>query len=118
MHSQRIGIGNLCIDTLKHVGYQTVVPRVIDAADFGGVTRIRWLALAVRRHDERITRLPFETWPNFGQLTMGMLDALFQEQVPDSEALQVTKLMLSYLGIYVPSFQTNHIYICMCIYMG
>lgn len=95
MHSQRIGIGNLCIDTLKHVGYQTVVQRVIDAADFGGVTRIRWLALAVRRHDERITRLPFETWPNFGQLTMGMLDALFQEQVPDSEALQVTKLMLS-----------------------
>lgn len=71
---------NLCIDALKHVGYQVIFQRVVDSAGFGGVTRLRWLAIAVARHADQIQRLPFQMWPDMGQFNMDMLDALFTNQ--------------------------------------
>ena len=39
---------SLCIDLLRHDGYQLVWQKIVDAASFGGFTRLRWLAIAIR----------------------------------------------------------------------
>jgi site-specific DNA-cytosine methylase len=85
----------ICLKVLKHVGYQLAWQRVIDAAQFGATTRIRWLALAINRHTSQIQRLPFKMWPDFGVFDPVMLDAVFTNPVPDFDSLHVTQLMLS-----------------------
>ena len=85
----------LCINVLKHVGYHVIWQQVIDAAKFGSVTRLRWLALAVRKHEEMVIPTPVVLWPDFGQLTPEVLDAIFAVPIPEVDQLQVTNLMRS-----------------------
>ena len=86
---------NLCMDVLKHVGYQVVAQKVIDSAKFGGVTRIRWLAIAIHRHAEQIRTADFQMWPDIGQFNMEMLDAVFNKMPPEGAELKLTPLMLA-----------------------
>lgn len=45
--------------------------KVLHSAEFGSVTRLRWLAMAVRRHDESIQKAKFTIWPAVEQLLPG-----------------------------------------------
>ena len=53
----------LCLDLLKHVGYKLVWQRVVDSAEFGSVTRLRWLALAVHRNAQAVDFQAVQMWP-------------------------------------------------------
>ena len=59
------------MDVLKHVGYQILWQRVLDSAEFGCVTRIRWLAMAVRRHASDVEIPQFENWPKVETIASG-----------------------------------------------
>ena len=84
---------NMCLEVLKHVGYQILWQRVLDASEYGGVTRLRWLALAIRRHSTSIESTEFVMWPKIQQLLPDMIKAIFQEHIPDVEQLLVNMKM-------------------------
>ena len=85
----------LCLDVLKHVGYQILWQRVLDSAEFGCVTRIRWLAIAVRRHASDVEIPQFENWPKVEQLLPDILKSVFASPVPDTIKLRTTQEMIS-----------------------
>ena len=86
---------NLCLDVLKHVGYKMVWQKVIDSAEFGGVTRLRWLALAVRRNANEVKFDSFTMWPTVPAMFPDMLKAIFVGSPPDMQQLELTQSMKS-----------------------
>lgn len=61
----------MCLDVLRHAWYQVTWQKVLQSAEFGSVTRLRWLAMAVRRHDESIQKAEFTMWLSVEQLLPG-----------------------------------------------
>ena len=84
-----------CLQVLKAVGYKLIWQRTLDASEFGSVSRLRWLALAVHRNSQEIEPVQCESWPQIVQLFPQMLDALFPEPIPQSMQLTVTEKMLA-----------------------
>eukprot|EP00438_Fugacium_kawagutii_P001921 Skav200030 [mRNA] locus=scaffold225:191473:196113:- [translate_table: standard] len=84
-----------CLEVVKHIGYRIHWTKVVDAADFGGVTRLRWLALAYRTHEPAITLSPFMMWPSMKDENMATIDAMFADPVPNAEMLKISDQMMT-----------------------
>eukprot|EP00435_Cladocopium_sp_Y103_P006658 s4409_g2.t1 len=85
----------ICLDILKHVGYKLVWQRIVDSADFGGVSRLRWLALAIHRHASETDYKEFLMWPKIDQMFPDMLKSVFHAGLPDAEQLEIKQIMIS-----------------------
>eukprot|EP00438_Fugacium_kawagutii_P035854 Skav205422 [mRNA] locus=scaffold582:272322:276983:- [translate_table: standard] len=81
------------LDCLKHVGYSLRWCRVLDASQFGGSTRSRWLGLATRIHDTGISFEHMQMWPAVSQLTPQGLGAILSHDMLDMHQLQITEDM-------------------------
>lgn len=86
-----------CLGILRMSGYEVKWSQIIDASKCGASTRLRWLCIATRVHWDKITpSIPeFQMWPSVTQLTPALIGALFEDDIPQFEQLQVTQLMKS-----------------------
>lgn len=76
------------------MGYKLHWARVVDAGDFGGATRTRWLAVAYRTQDQNINPTPFMMWPSMKEMTVETIGAIFPEPPPDKHKLRVEPEMV------------------------
>lgn len=82
-----------CLNVLRMCGYQIKWSQILDAADFGGATRLRWLCLAVRNNDLSVHDVGFQMWPRIPKLTPRSIDALFRDRIPNIDQLELSTLM-------------------------
>eukprot|EP00438_Fugacium_kawagutii_P019580 Skav228164 [mRNA] locus=scaffold439:313918:315345:+ [translate_table: standard] len=96
----------LCLEVLRHVGYQLKWQKTCEASEFGGAKRARWLGPAVRLHDPRVAFEKFDSWPTIPQATPATLRSLLEpHQLPLPE-LRLTEHMLQVASEpkYVPAY--------------
>eukprot|EP00438_Fugacium_kawagutii_P026375 Skav206096 [mRNA] locus=scaffold2150:244849:248958:- [translate_table: standard] len=79
-----------CVAVFRHIGYSMKWHRVIEASDFGGARRKRWLAFAIRQFPPTIPDSPFRMWPTLTQLTPASIGAIFGN-CPDADMMQLSE---------------------------
>eukprot|EP00438_Fugacium_kawagutii_P030552 Skav236001 [mRNA] locus=scaffold348:494599:499670:- [translate_table: standard] len=84
-----------CLRILRHMGYRLHWSKIVDSADFGGITRLRWLAIAYKAHDTEVEPTRFIPFPKVPQMTPKTLNTVFPEVPPDHDKLVVNAEMLS-----------------------